>query len=476
MLTRVDPRNAPQVGCQQAGARQVGGQTVSDPQATVQAGGGAPEPFVLARDAAFPRPVANVLEFNAPVHENWNIVHTGMLVPEAHQIYVCADNCLRGVVLTAAEMGASERFSSVVIEEGDLLTDNLETITIEGVSDVIRKLDRRPPAVMVFLVCLHHFVGTDVDYVYRELQKRFPDIFFMRCWMDPIMQKTGITPEQRERKAMVDPLEPLPQNERLVSVLSDDLRLPESSDLVRFLNKAGFEVRQLHDCHTWHEYLELGASTLFLTRSFFGNWGLQKMAARLGRKALYLPPALAYDSIDEELGQLAQALGVDAPNTGELRAQVDQRLDALATKLAGAPVAIDYLAVNHPLELARTLLQHGLNVQRVYVDAVSTEEKSSLEWLAANAPKLELWSTIHPKLRQVPRDGGSRWLAVGPKAAWFLGTDRFVNIIETDGQWGYAALLHLADLMDDAWANPKDPRGIVPQKGLGMPCVCQLPR
>ena len=374
------------------------------PRRTPQAGGGAPAPFVLARDAALPRPVANVLEFNAPVHGNWNIVHTGMLVPEAHQVYVCADNCLRGVVLTAAEMGASGRFSSVVIEEGDLLDDNLESVTIEGVSDVIRRLPRRPPVVMVFLVCLHHFVGTDVAYVYDELERRFPDVTFMRCWMDPVMQKTGITPEQRERKAMVDPIQALPEDPRLVSVLSDDLRLPEDSDVFRLLAGAGFEVRQLHDCATWEEYLGLGASTLFLTRSYFGAWGLAKMAARIGRRALYLPPSLGYDAIDAELAELAGALGIDAPDTAPLRAEADAALDALASRLAGAPVAIDYLAVNHPLELARTMLEHGLDVRRVYVDAVGAEERASLGWLAAHAPELELWSTIHPMLRQLPRD------------------------------------------------------------------------
>ena len=61
------------------------------------------------------------LEFNSPAHGNWNIVHTGMLLPESIQIYVCADNCMRGVVLTAAEMNAADRFSFVIVEEEDLL-------------------------------------------------------------------------------------------------------------------------------------------------------------------------------------------------------------------------------------------------------------------------------------------------------------------------------------------------------------------
>ena len=59
-------------------------------------------------------------EFNPPAHGVWNIVHVGMLVPEVHQIYVCGVNCMRGVVLTAAEMGESQRFSMVLLEEEDL--------------------------------------------------------------------------------------------------------------------------------------------------------------------------------------------------------------------------------------------------------------------------------------------------------------------------------------------------------------------
>ena len=135
---------------------------------------------VAIKDATFPVPFAPGLEFNSPVHGNWNIVHTGMLMPEARQIYVCADNCMRGVVLTAAEMNAA------------LLNGNLEDITIEGVTDVLNKLEEKPKAVLLFTVCLHHFLGCDLERVYQELEERFPKITFIRCYMDPIMQKSDL--------------------------------------------------------------------------------------------------------------------------------------------------------------------------------------------------------------------------------------------------------------------------------------------
>ena len=76
-------------------------------------------------EAVYPVPFRQGLEYASPVRGTWNIVHTGMLIPGAHEIYVCAAGCLRGVVLTAAEMGAQERFSTVAVREHDLLDGDM---------------------------------------------------------------------------------------------------------------------------------------------------------------------------------------------------------------------------------------------------------------------------------------------------------------------------------------------------------------
>ena len=192
--------------------------------------------------ASFPAPFAQELEFNPPVHETWNIVHIGMLMPQAHQIYVCSDNCMRGVVMTAAEMNAIERFSCVVLEEKDMHSGNLEEL--EGITDVLEKIRRKrgeeglPKAVLVFPVCLHHFMGCYLGYVYKELEKRFPQIVFIKGWMDPIMQKTGPSPDMKLRKAMMDILEPSEEKNGLTALLGDIYALDPESDLMRLIRAA----------------------------------------------------------------------------------------------------------------------------------------------------------------------------------------------------------------------------------------------
>ena len=473
---------------------------------------------VKIADASFPVPFGHRLEFNASVHGTWNIVYIGMLVPQCHQIYVCADNCMRGVVLTAAEMGADDRFSSVLLEEDDLYDQNLETITVEGVSDIIRRLSVRPRAVAVFLVCLHHFVGTDASYVYKTLEERFPDIDFIRGWMDPVMQKTGLTPEQKLKEAMYRPIRPLPVDPKLVCVLGDNQALYPDSDLARLVAKAGGRVLQLHDwrahgrrigvlsgeegdtedehfafCKNYDDFLGIGAAGLLITRSPSGVHGVRQLAKRLGRPFLYLPPVSGEEEIRRQIETLARTL--EEISAGQANASADGissiQTDAAAiiqegtlaasralqharSLIGDTEITVDYIGNTRTLSLTKRLVQSGFHVTRVYLDAVLPEEEADFRWLQENCPDLLLTATIHPGMRVLhAAENTGKMLAIGPKAAWFGGTAHFVNLVEFGGLWGNAGIIRLAQLMEDSFLHEKDTRTIIPRKGQGCKCVLQ---
>ena len=422
--------------------------------------------IVSVADANYPLPFARELEFNAPAHGNWNIVHIGMLIPEAHEIYVGSDNCMRGVVMTAAEMNALDRYSTVMLEEDDLLDGNLEDVTIEGVADVSRKLPYRPRCVQVYLVCLHHFLGSDTDRIYGELEAMFPDIDFARCWMDPIMQKTGLTPEQKDRKAILDPVRPLPVNPRSVNVIGGDLPMREENDIARVLKAGGFTVRQLPTNRTYDEFLSMGESFLNLCYYPSGDYAVRMMNKRLGRDYLYLPSDYDDEAILRNLNELTGRLNMKEIDPSPWLEERDRALQKARSAVGEMPVTIDYMSTPRPLSLARALRKNGFQVQRVYLDAITPEEEGDLLWLQKNAPELELASTMNVKMRVMPR-GTEPVLAIGPKAAWFGGTGHFVNMIENGGSWGFGSLTFIAEEMVRAVKEEKDTRDLVPRKGLG---------
>ena len=411
--------------------------------------------MIRIKDASYPAPFHPGLEFNSPVHGNWNIVHTGMLMPETIQIYVCADNCMRGVVLTAAEMNAADRFSYVIIEEDDLLNGNLEDVTIEGVTDVLKKLERKPKAVLLFTVCLHHFLGCDLKMVYEELERRFPEIAFVRCYMDPIMQKTGLTPDQKLRKAMYDPLKEQKADPHIVTLLGHNFPLDETSDIKRFLEKCGCELREITTCDTWEKYEKLGEANVFLSIFPTAKYGAQTQAKRLGREHIYMPASFDYEEIKQQMELLAEKVISECVKTEKdiwnREAWFEKEIAACEASVAQAhsiigdtPIVIDYLMHPRPLGLAKYLLEHGFCVEAVYLDGVSPEEERAFYWLSEYEPELELRATIQPKMRVLSRNHEGKVLALGQKAAWFTQSPYFVNVVEGAGWYGFDGIRKMA--------------------------------
>lgn len=427
---------------------------------------------VTIGEASFPAPFQPGLEFNSPAHGNWNIVHTGMLVPEAQQIYVCADNCMRGVVLTAAEMNAAERFSFVIVEEKDLLGGNLEDITIEGVTDVLNRLPKKPKAVLLFTVCLHHFLGSDLDRIYGELESRFPEIFFMRCFMDPIMQKTGPTPDQKLRRAMYDAVPEAEADPGCVTLLGSDFVLDADADIRRISEHNGFKLRETAACETWEEYQKLGEGSLIIDCYPAGKFGVQQQAERLGRPFLYLPGSFDYEEIQWQEEQLLEKLKeLKGEITGpDIKKEIRLCEEALsrAKKIIGdTPIALDYLFHPRPLGLAKLLLTHGFKVESIYLDSISPEEKDVFFWLKENIPELKLISTIRPEMRVRTRCSENKILAIGQKAAWFTGSRNFVNMVQGGGLYGFDGIRRTAQLMIEAFEAEKDPEDLIVRKGWG---------
>lgn len=437
-------------------------------------------------EADFPVPFPLGLEFNSPAHGNWNIVHTGMLMPEAIQIYVCADNCMRGVVLTAAEMNAADHFSFVTVEEENLLNGNLEDVTIEGVTDVLNKLEKKPKAVLLFTVCLHHFLGCDLDRVYEELGTRFPEIVFVRCFMDPIMQKHGLTPDQKLRKAMYDPLITKEPDPLTVTLVGSDFVLDESSDIKRLLRSTGHTLRELPACKTWAEYQQLGSAEIFVSCYPPAKYGADMLAERLNRTHLYLPGCFDYGEIKEEIRNLIKELqaGWSREDTSNTKCAdiTSEEIEAFCQReitlcedsinhaksiIGGTPVVLDYLYHPRPLGLAKLLLEHGFHVTTVYLDSISPEEKPAFDWLKLHHPDLELRATIQTKMRVLPRGTEGKVLAIGQKAAWFSGSRNFVNMVQGGGLWGFDGIRRTMELMTEAFLEEKDPEDLIVRKGWG---------
>ena len=446
-------------------------------------------PHVRIADAGFPAPFRSGLEYSSPARGTWNIVHTGMLIPEAHEIFVCAAGCLRGVVLTAAEMGTTDRFSTVAVRENNLLDGDMEDLVIEGVTDIINKLPKRPPAVLVYTSCVHHFTGVDLDMIYATLRSRFPDIDFTDCYMNPIMRKSGLTPDQLMRSRLYMLLHERKTDPQAVAIIGNDLPTDADSDLMTILKGAGLKIHEITSCKTYEEYQQMAESRVYVSYNPDAAPGGDMLSERLGGTHYALKFSFDYDEIDETFAGLADVLGIEPRSSEEiaaLRAECERELEETKKLIGDTPVSIDYTFCPRPLGLAKLLLSHGINVTRIYADGIPGGDRAAFDSLQKEHPDLMIYPTVHPGMRfartaNVEAQGGAdafaggdgrscsgvKVIAIGQKAAAFEETDHFVNVVEGGGMTGYEAITRTCRMIREAFLEKKEMRELVQVKGLG---------
>lgn len=424
------------------------------------------------KDAKYPAPFKKSLEFSAPARGAWNIVHTGMLLPESRQIYICAAGCIRGVILTAAEMGAMDRFSSLEVKERDLIAKDHEEFIIDGITHILNELPSLPSAVLVFTACVHHFLGTNLKYVYKKLRQKFPAVDFAECVMDPIRQTESITPEERERREIYRLLKK-EDKIRQVNIIGGNLAIDENSELIKTLKAAHFKIIDFPRLKTYDEFLNMGKSVLNIYQHPFTHIAAKEMKTRLNQNYLYLPIAYDETDIENELKTAASALNIEPIDFSTEKNAAKNALKQAKSVIKNGPVAIDLTFTHRPFHLARVLSEkYDFNVTHIFSDSIAKDDESDFLRLKEKRPDILLVATKHADARFFKKDGDEKILALGQKAAYFLETPYFVNLVEGGGLWGYDGLKKLAELMTDAFNEKKDLR-IIEKKAWGAPsCLC----
>jgi hypothetical protein len=426
---------------------------------------------VKMKDIDSLKPFPSELEYSCPSRGSWTIAHTPMIIPGSYMVYLGASSCLRGVVLSAAEYEGLDRFSMVLIEEKDILSGDMEELAIEGISEVIERLDWRPSCVLPFTGCIHYFLATDIEYIYEVLNERFPDIDFMYCQMTPTMKENDHTPEEDMRRSMYTCVDRLPTDPKAVNLIGDNQPVALTGDHLSLLLGSGYKVRDLSRMYKYSEYKEMGASRLNIYSLPVAQWSCECLEERIGQPFIYMPYTYDFDEIERDMARLADTLGLERPDLSGRRAQAEEALARAHDVIGDAPVYIDYVSCPRYLTLAKMLIQHGFNVVKIFGDAITPDEQESLDWLKENRPDLPLAATANFRARFYSRDDAEKadgkLLAIGPKAAYFTGSRHFVNMIENNGWYGFDGVCRLADAMTDAFEHEKDTEAVIQVKGWG---------
>lgn len=432
-----------------------------------------PAPTAKLSEAHWPVPFRQGLEYSPPTRGPWTIVHVGMLVPECHEIFVCAQGCLRGVVLSAAELGLQRRFSTITVTEEHLRDGQLEDTIIEGVTHILERLPKLPPAVLVYSSCLHHFSGADLGWAYRKLSEAFPDVVFTDCYMTPTLRKSEMPPDNKMRRQLYHGLRPadLPKGGLLVAGSLEAFG-PES-DFARAAHAAGVPFFELPGMTTYEEYRRMAHARWVVTVNPAALQAGRFLAERHGMRHLQLLLDYNEQRIDDSLGTLAELTGIPLWDTTAEKSAARTALAQAADALAGRPVAICQTATTRPVALARRLVESGIRVTDLYCDSFLPADKTDFEILRKKAPGILVHPTTVPKMRfATPAEKRDDIVAIGQKAAFFTGATHMLNMIEGGPWWGHGGVRSLALALAAAAREPVDVDRIISVKGYGCNGCC----
>lgn len=429
------------------------------------------------------------LEYSPPARGSWTIAHVPLLIPDAYVIFVGASCCMRGVMLSAAECGALDRFSAILVKEDDLFGGKMEEMFISGTENILNALTALPPCVVLFSGCIHEAAGSDMEYVQKTLEAKFPTVDFIMSKMNPTMRKSGITPEELMRMQLYAPLGRPPSGEKSrcietknkgkanseeyklsVNIIGNIAPRSGKSEVLAMLNEAGYKVKDLCCCKTYYEYLDMENSCLNVYMSPVAKKGAVALSERLGQRLFYFPVTFDMNALEDTLRSFADSLSLKMPDTAALKSEAMEALEKAAEAARGMKIAADFSAVSRPFELLRLLFESGFDVRRMYTDTVAAGDEAACEWCKANIPHFEVISVTNTEsrfLHKEAKDGDDEWLAIGQKAAYFCNTTHFVNIIENGSLWGFKGITEMAQMIECAAHNTSDMRQIIQVKAWG---------
>lgn len=404
------------------------------------------------------------LLYSNPCRGLWNIVHLATQVPGSHQIYVCPTSCLRGVVLTTAEMGVLDRLSTITVGEDNILDGDLEERILYGTRKILNTLNRKPTVVFIFTSCIHHFMAANYQRVYKILRQEYPTISFIDAYMDPIMRKKT-PPLPCLQRQIYRVLQPTNSKKNQCNFI-DNWFYPENNDLYDYLIEHGVQVNDLSQQNSYSSYLEMNQSAVNFSFHRFGKLACNDMFYRLKQNYLFLPNVFDYEQIDKSIEQACEYMHIPKKSMHQKeheRKSTENTINHLRELLKDTMISIDQSAIEYPLSLALFLEKHDIKVHSLFLDAL-LEDEDTLNQLIAYNPNIKIYSIESCAMRQMHRES-SNIVAIGQQAAFFLNTPYFVDIIFQAGMYGYKGIRYLCTLIEEAYSDSKDIQMTVSHKG-----------
>ena len=393
------------------------------------------------------------LNYSSPAHGGWGVVKVGHLVPESYQLFISPAACGRHGALAAKIEGRKNRVSYLFLTEEEIVSGRYEDKLVRATGRLLEhleKLQRTPKVIMLFVSCIDDLLGTDHEALIQVLSDNYPKVRFVFCHMNPTSTDTGVPPAvniQNKNYSLLDVAEEKDQGVNLIGNLRP---IRENSELRALLHEMNVpHIRHISDYESFEAYQEMAKSRLNMVVVPAGKYASEQMAKKHNIPYLMTLTSFRTEMISKMYESIAEALNAKCPDLTAYEAKCKEALVETKEALKDMPIIIDGEAIVRPFDLARALLEAGMNVKCIYEQKLLPSDKENFEWLKENHPEVEIMQPQNPKAT-VTEKYGEGHLSIGYSAAYISGAEHVVNISGEHGLFGYQGLIDLMKMMKEA--------------------------
>ena len=401
----------------------------------------------------------NSLNYSSPAHGGWGVVKAGHLVPESYQLFVSPAACGRHGALAARIEGRKNRVSYLFLSEEELVSGRYEDAIIEGVAHLLKhleKLKRKPRALMIFVSCIDDLLGTDHEAILDELYQVHTGVKFIFCHMNPTSTDSSVPPAVNIQNKNYTLLDVSSTRDNGINIIGNLAPLRANGELKELLHEMNVEaVRHISDYSSFDAYQDMAKSQLNIVVTPSGKYSAENMKKKHKIPYLMTLTSFRVERVTEMYRNLAEALGEQCPELEAYEARCKAAFEETSAYLKDMPIIIDGEAIVRPFDLARSLLEAGMNVKYIYEQKLLPSDKENFEWLQEHHPEVQIMQPQNPKAT-VAEKYGKGALSIGFSAAYISGAQHVLDIAGQHGLFGYQGIIDLLQMMREASQKDAD--------------------
>lgn len=411
-----------------------------------------PDELMSAKHMIYSSPAT--LDFNSPGAKGFGVKRAGLAVPGSVMLLVAPGCCGRNTALLN-ELGYSERFFYLLLDDTDIVTGRHLTKIPEACKEICEELDCTPSAIMICITCVDALLGTDMERVCRKCEEE-AGVPTVPAYMYALTREKRLPPMAAVRKSVYSLLKPQSRISNECNILGFFSHLSDDCEIYELLKSAGIKkVRELGRCTTFEEYSELSRANFNLVLNPEARYAAQDMEKQLGIPFIELVRLYRVDKIRNQYRLLGQAIGEQFDDESFYNEAV-AAVESLKSKYGALSFAVGECVNADSFELALALVEYGFRVSEIY-GTVGERNFVFIKKLAQASPETRIFSNLSPTMMNYERRTDID-IVIGNDARYYHQDLPGVDFNDEDQPFGYRGVADLFGRLESALDTAQNKR------------------